>query len=267
MAVFYKAKEDIELLRESALMVGKTLSEIAKLIKPGVTTGFLDKRAEEFIRDNGGIPTFKGYGGFPASLCISVNEEVVHGIPGQRELKEGDVVSVDCGVTLNGWVGDSAYTFAISGVSEEVKKLLWVTKQSLYKAAEVCVEGKRLGDIGHAVQTYCEYFGYGVVRELCGHGLGRVMHEDPMIPNYGKQGTGPKLKRGMTIAVEPMITLGKHTVVFERDGWTCRTKDRKPAAHYEHDIAITEEGPDILSSFEEIEKQEKNNINLEQING
>lgn len=267
MTVYYKTKEEIELLRKSALMVGETLSEVAKLIKPGVTTDFLDRRAEEFIRDNGGVPTFKGYGDFPASLCISINEEVVHGIPGQRELKEGDVVSVDCGVTLNGWVGDSAYTFAVSGVSDEVLSLLRVTKQSVYKAAEVCVEGKRIGDIGHAVQTYCESFGYGVVRELCGHGLGRVMHEDPMVPNYGKQGTGSKLRHGMTIAVEPMITLGKYAVVFESDGWTCRTKDRKPAAHYEHDIAITKEGPDILSSFEAIEIQEKNNINLEQING
>lgn len=265
MAIFYKTKEDIEQLRESALMVGKTLSEVAKVMKPGVTTAFLDEIAETFIRDNGCVPTFKGYGGFPASLCISINEEVVHGIPGKREIREADIVSVDCGVTMNGWVGDSAYTFAVSGTSDEVMKLLRVTKQSLYEAVKVCTEGKRVGDIGYTIQKYCESFGYGIVRELCGHGLGNVMHEDPMIPNYGKMGTGRKLQKGMTIAVEPMITLGGHAVIFESDGWTCRTKDRKPAAHYEHDIAISEDGPDILSSFAAIEEQERSNANIEVI--
>lgn len=260
-----KTKEDIEQQRVSALRVGETLAEVSQYIKPGITTAYLDKLAEEYIRDNGGVPTFKGYGGYPASLCISINEVVVHGIPSKREIKEGDIVSIDCGVTYGGWVGDSAYTFALCGVSEEVRQLLQVTKQSLYLGIEKCRIGQRIGDLSNQIQTYCEGFGYGVVRELCGHGVGRKMHEDPCVANYGKKGTGPKFREGMVIAIEPMITLGNKEVVFESDGWTCRTADFSPAAHFEHDVAITTSGADILSSFDAIEQAISNNTNLEQI--
>ncbi|MDY6402521.1 MAG: type I methionyl aminopeptidase [Bacteroidales bacterium] len=261
-----KTSEEINEMKVSALMVGETLAEIAKVIKPGVTTLALDKLAEEFIRSKGAVPTFKGYGGFPASLCISINEVVVHGIPGKREIQEGDVISVDCGCTFNNWVGDSAYTFAVKGIKEEDRQLLRVTKESLYKAIDKCVVGKRLGDIGDAVQSYCESFGYGVVRELCGHGLGHVMHEEPNVLNYGRKGTGAKLREGMTIAIEPMITLGNKEVVFHNDGWTCTTVDNSTAAHYEHDVAITKNGPIVLSSFQKIEDAIKENDNLELIN-
>lgn len=260
-----KTKGDIEQLRASALKVGDTLAEVSKYIKPGVSTGQLDKIAEQYIRDMGGEPTFKGYCGYPASLCISINEVVVHGIPGNREIKEGDIVSIDCGVTYNGWVGDSAYTFALKGVKDEVAELLKVTKQSLYLGIERCKIGQRVGDLSNCIQTYCESFGYGVVRELCGHGVGHKMHEDPCVPNYGKKGTGPKFREGMVIAIEPMITLGNKEVLFEADQWTCRTVDYSPAAHYEHDVAITSEGADILSSFEAIEQAIRTNTNLEQI--
>ncbi len=260
-----KTKEDIEQQRISALMVGDTLAEVAKHIGPGVTTKRLDEIAEQYIRDNGGLPTFKGYNGYPASLCISVNEVVVHGIPGNREIKEGDIVSIDCGVTYDGWVGDSAYTFALKGISDEVAQLLKVTKQSLYLGIEKCRLGQRVGDLSNQIQAYCESFGYGVVRELCGHGVGRKMHEDPNVPNYGKKGTGPKFREGMVIAIEPMITLGNKEVLFESDGWTCRTVDLSPAAHFEHDVAITSTGADILSSFEKIEQAIGTNTNLEQI--
>lgn len=260
-----KSKEDIEQQRISALKVGDTLAEVSKHIKPGVTTAYLDKIAEQYILDMGGVPTFKGYCGYPASLCISINEVVVHGIPGKREIKEGDIVSIDCGVTYNDWVGDSAYTFALKGVSEEVSQLLKVTKQSLYHGIDKCKIGQRVGDLSNCIQTYCEEFGYGVVRELCGHGVGRQMHEDPSVPNYGKKGTGPKFREGMVIAIEPMITLGNKEVLFEADRWTCRTVDYSPAAHFEHDVAVTADGPDILSSFEIIEQTIKTNINLEQI--
>lgn len=260
-----KTKEDIEQQRVSALRVGETLAEISQYIKPGVTTAYLDTLAEEYIRDNGGVPTFKGYGGYPASLCISINEVVVHGIPGKREIEAGDIVSIDCGVTYGGWVGDSAYTFALCGVSEEVKRLLQVTRQSLYLGIEKCRIGQRIGDLSNQIQTYCEGFGYGVVRELCGHGVGRKMHEDPCVANYGKKGTGSRFREGMVIAIEPMITLGNKEVVFESDGWTCRTADFSPAAHFEHDVAITASGADILSSFDAIEQAISKNTNLEQI--
>ena len=260
-----KTREEIEELRISALKVGDTLAEVAKLIRPGVTTEHLDKVAEEYIRDMGCTPAFKGYCGYPASLCISVNDVVVHGIPGKLELKEGDVVSVDCGVICNGWVGDSAYSFALNGVSEEVKQLLQVTKRSLYLGIEKCRIGQRIGDLSNQIQTYCESFGYGVVRELCGHGLGRKMHEEPSVANYGRKGTGPKFREGMVIAIEPMITLGNREVRFEADQWTCRTVDGSTAAHFEHDVAITKDGAEILSSFEMIEQAIKTNINLEQI--
>ncbi len=258
-----KTYEEIEQMKPAALLVGKTLAEVSKHIEPGVSTKTLDSIAEDFIRSHNAEPTFKGYGGFPASLCISINENVVHGIPSKRAIKEGDVVSIDCGCTLNGWVGDSAYTFAVKGIKDEDMQLLRVTRQSLYNGIEACQLGHRLGDIGYAIQSYCESFGYGVVRDLCGHGLGHVMHEDPQVLNYGRKGTGAKLREGMTIAIEPMITLGNKEVVFHNDGWTCTTVDNSTAAHFEHDVAITKDGPVILSSFEEIESAIKLNSNLE----
>ena len=261
-----KTSEDIEQMKVSALMVGDTLAELARVMKPGMTTLELDKIAEEYIRSRGAVPTFKGYNGFPASLCISINEVVVHGIPGKREIREGDVISIDCGCTFNNWVGDSAYTFALKGVKQEDIQLLEVTKASLYKAIDLCKVGNRLGDIGFAVQSYCESYGYGIVRELCGHGLGHVMHEEPSVLNYGRRGTGAKLREGMTIAIEPMVTLGNKEVVFHNDGWTCTTVDNSTAAHYEHDVAITRQGPVVLSSFSSIEEAIRSNTNLEFIN-
>ncbi len=249
-----KTDEEIEIQRHSSLLVGKTLAEVAKIIKPGVKTITLDKIAEEFIRDNGAVPGFKGYGGFPATLCISVNDAVVHGIPDETELKDGDIVSVDCGTIWGGFYGDSAFTFPVGDVDEEVLLLLERTKQSLYLGIEQAVAGKRVRDIGHAIQTYVESFGYSVVRDLVGHGVGRNLHEEPEVPNYGRRGTGPKLKAGMCIAIEPMINLGVKEVFQEGDGWTIRTADGKPSAHFEHDVAIRHGKADILSSFEEIEK-------------
>lgn len=253
--ILLKTQEEIELIRQSALLVGKTLAEVGRHIRPGITTAFLDHIGEQFIRDNGGIPLCKGYEGFPAALCISVNDVVVHGIPSDDLfIKEGDNVSVDCVVELNGYVGDSAYTFAVGEVSEEMKRLLRVTKEALYLGLEKCKEGNRLGDIGHAVQSHAEKNGYNVVRELCGHGVGFKMHEAPNVNNYGLPGVGPLLKQGMVIAVEPMVNMGSKNVKFsQEDGWTCRTKDGKPAAHFEHTVAIGANGPDILSSFDFIE--------------
>lgn len=261
-----KTLEEIEQMKSAALLVGETLAEVSKHIVEGVTTKGLDTVAEDFIRSHNAVPTFKGYGGFPASLCISINECVVHGIPSdKRKICPGDIISVDCGCTLNGWVGDSAYTFAVKGAKQEDLNLMKVTKESLYKGIATAKIGDRLGDIGYAIQSYCESFGYGVVRELCGHGLGHVMHEDPNVCNYGRRGSGIKLKEGMTIAIEPMITLGNKEIVFHEDGWTCTTMDNSTAAHYEHDIAITKEGPIILSSFEKIEQAIRTNNNLELI--
>lgn len=249
--IYLKTDEEIELMRLANQLVGKTLGEVAKHVRPGVTTLQLDKVAEEFIRDNGAYPAFLGYNGFPNSICTSVNEHVVHGIPSDKVvLKEGDVVSVDCGTILNGFVGDSAYTFCVGEVSPEVKKLLKTTKESLYKGIQEAVEGKRIGDISNAVQSYCEAGGYSVVRELVGHGIGHKMHEEPEVPNYGRQGHGPLLRNGMCICIEPMINMGVKNVTFEKDGWTVRTKDKKPSAHFEHCIAIRPEGPQILSSFD-----------------
>lgn len=250
----YKTNDEIELIRESSLLVGKTLAEVAKLIKPEVDTIKLDKIAEEFIRDHGAIPGFKGYGGFPNTLCMSVNEQVVHGIPSKKKLKDGDIVSIDCGVVLNGFYGDSAYTFEVGEVKEEVKLLLQRTKESLYKGIEMAIIGKRIGDIGYEIQTYTEQFGYSVVRDLVGHGLGRNLHEKPEVPNYGKRGVGVKLKEGMVLAIEPMINLGVKDIIQEKDGWTIRTTDRLPSAHFEHDVAIRSGKADILSTFEYIEK-------------
>ena len=257
--IFLKTEDEIELLRESNLLVGKTLGELAKIIKPGVTTKELDKVAEEFIRDNGAIPTFKGfpnpYGGpFPASICTSVNEQVVHGIPGDVVLRDGDIISVDCGTYLNGFCGDSAYTFCVGEVDDDVRKLLHVTKEALYIGIQNAVHGKRLGDIGYSIQQHCECNSYGVVREFVGHGIGKEMHEEPKVPNYGQRGSGTMLKSGLCIAIEPMITLGKRQVVLESDGWTVRTKDRKAAAHFEHTVAVRNGEADILSSFQFIEE-------------
>ena len=252
--IYLKTDEEIELLREANLVVARTLAEVAKVIAPGVTTLKLDAVAEEYIRSQGAVPGFKGYGGFPGTLCVSVNENVVHGIPSNYALREGDIVSVDCGAVKDGFNGDSTYTFCVGEVSEEVKNLLRTTKESLYVGIEKAVEGNRIGDIGHAVQEYCEKRGYSVVRELCGHGVGKRLHEEPDVPNYGRKGTGPLIKNGMVIAIEPMINMGSKNIVIERDGWTCRTKDRKPSAHFEHTIAVRGGKPDILSSFAYVEE-------------
>ena len=252
--IYLKTDEEIELLRAANQIVARTLAEVAKVIAPGVTTLKLDAVAEEYIRSQGAVPGFKGYGGFPGTLCVSVNENVVHGIPSNYALREGDIVSVDCGAVKDGYNGDSTYTFCVGEVEEEVKRLLRTTKESLYIGIEHAVEGNRIGDIGHAIQEYCEKRGYGVVREMCGHGVGRKLHEDPDVPNYGRRGTGPLIKNGMVIAIEPMINMGSKNIVIERDGWTTRTKDRKPSAHYEHTIAIHHGKPDILSSFQYVEE-------------
>lgn len=252
--IYLKTDEEIELLRESNLLVGKTLGEVAKWIEPGITTLKLDTIAEEFIRDHGAVPGFKGYGGFPNTICASVNDRVVHGIPSDYELREGDIISVDCGVVKNGFNGDSTYTFCVGDVAPEILALLKATKESLYVGIEHAVAGKRLGDISESIQNYCEARGYSVVRELCGHGVGKHLHEDPEVPNYGRKGTGPLLKNGMVIAIEPMINLGKRNIIIERDGWTTRTRDGKPSAHFEHTIAIRPGKADILSSFVYVEE-------------
>ncbi len=252
--IYYKTDEEIDKIKKSSLLVGKTLTEVAKNIKPGVKTIVLDKLAEEFIRDNNAVPAFKGYRGFPATLCISLNEQVVHGIPGARELKDGDIVSVDCGVLINGYYGDSAYTFSIGEVKPEIRLLLDKTKESLYKGIEIAIAGKRLGDIGFEIQKYVESYGFSVVRDLVGHGVGKNLHEKPEVPNYGKRGTGLKLQEGLVIAIEPMINMGRYQVVQESDGWTIRTSDRLPSAHFEHTVAVRKDKAEILSSFIEIEE-------------
>ena len=257
--IHYKSVEEIELIRKSSLLVSKTLAEIAKVIRPGIKTIELNKLAETFIRDNGGIPAFLNYNGFPYSLCISMNDQIVHGFPNQHVLVDGDLVSVDCGVILNKYYGDSAYTFAIGEVDETVKKLMRVTKECLYLGIEKAVVGQRVGDIGYAVQEHAERNGFGVVKELVGHGVGLRLHEKPEVPNYGKRGSGIKLEEGMVIAIEPMINAGRAGVKFWDDGWTVSTVDKKPSAHYEHTVAIQKGKADILSSFDEIEEvlQEK----------
>lgn len=259
--ISYKSKEEIELIRQSSLLVGKTLAEIAKIIRPGIATIELDKVAETFIRDHNAKPAFKGYNGFPGTLCISVNEEVVHGIPGKYELKDGDLVSVDCGTLMNGYYGDSAYSFAVGEVSEEKRLLMQRTKESLYLGIKVAKAGNRIGNIGYEIQTYVESFGYSVVRDLVGHGIGTKLHEKPEVPNFGRRGEGTMLKAGLVICIEPMINLGVRQVIQDRDGWTIRTADKKPSAHYEHQIAITEDEPIVLSSFDEIEKVLKDKAN------
>jgi methionyl aminopeptidase len=258
--IYLKNREEIELIRESALMVSRTLGIIAREIKPGVTPLRLDKLAEEFIRDNGGIPAFKGFKGgrgasdFPATLCISINEAVVHGIPTNTPLKEGDIISVDCGVKKNGFYGDHAYTFAVGEIAPELKKLIEVTKESLYLGIAQMVSGNRIGDISYAIQQYAEKNGFGVVRELVGHGLGRTMHEEPEVPNYGKRGDGPKIKEGLVLAIEPMINLGTKNIKQLNDGWTIITADKKASAHFEHDVAVIDGKPDILSTFAFVEE-------------
>ncbi len=253
--IYYKTEEEIDLIRNSSLLVAKTHAEIAGLIKPGITTLALDKIAEEFIRDNGGIPAFKGYGGFPNTLCMSPNDQVVHGIPDDRVLEDGEILSVDCGVVMNGYFGDSAFTYEVGEVDAETKQLLKVTKESLYKGIEMAVSGNRIGDIGYAVQKHAESFGYGVVRELVGHGVGKNLHESPEVPNYGRRGRGAKLQEGLVIAIEPMINMGTRKIMQHNDGWTITTIDNKPSAHFEHTIVVRKGKAEILSSFEEIEKK------------
>lgn len=250
--VILKTPEQIELMRESAQIVSKTLGLVAAEIKPGVTPMHLDRIAEEFIRDHGAVPGFLGYGGFPNSLCISINEAVVHGIPNDKPLEEGDIASIDCGAVKNQYYGDHAYTFEIGEVAPEVKKLLKVTKESLYAGIRAFQLGNRVGDISSAIQTYVQKHGedYGVVRELVGHGLGKSMHEDPMVPNYGKRGRGKKLKNGLVLAIEPMINLGTHRVKQLPDGWTIIAADSKPSAHFEHDVALVDGKPQLLSTFD-----------------
>lgn len=252
--IILKNREEIELMRESALSVSKTLGMLAKEIKPGVTSLYLDKMAETYIRDNGGIPAFKGLYGFPNTLCMSLNEAVVHGIPTDKPLQEGDIISVDCGVVKNGFYGDHAYTFAIGTIQPEVQRLLEVTKACLYIGIEQFKTGNRIGDISYAIQTHAEKNGYGVVRELVGHGLGKKLHEDPEVPNYGKRGHGPLLKDGMVLAIEPMINMGKRNIKQLKDGWTILTADGLPSAHFEHNVALIDGKPEILSTFNYIEE-------------
>ena len=258
-----KTNPEVELIRESALLVSSTLAELASMLKPGITTQMLDKRAEEFILDNKAVPSFKNYRGYPFATCISVNDAVVHGFPNNNVIKEGDLVSIDVGVYKNGFHGDSAYTFGIAPVSEEHQLLMQVTRTSLLLGVEKAVAGNRVGDISFAIQDYTErQHHYGVVRELVGHGLGKQLHEDPQVPNYGKKGTGPKLRENMVIAIEPMINMGTRDVIYDADGWTVRTKDGKFSAHYEHTICIKRGRVDILSSFEKIIQNENANLSL-----
>jgi len=252
--LYLKTDEEVGLLKESNMLVSRTLAEIARYIKPGITTLYLDGIAETFIRDHHAIPAFKGYGGFPNTLCTSVNDEVVHGIPSDYRLKEGDIISVDCGVVLNGWVGDSAFTFAVGQVKEEVKRLMDFTRASLEDGVKAAVAGNRVGDISSAVQEKAESGGYSVVRELVGHGLGKKMHESPEVPNYGKRGTGPKMEKGLVICIEPMINLGKKETIQMPDGWTIKTADGKPSAHFEYAVAVNKGKADVLTTFKFIEE-------------
>ncbi len=259
--IYLKSPEDVEVIKHNGVILGKAQAEVAARIAPGISTKALDKIAEEFILDNGGKPSFKNYNGFPATLCISVNEVVVHGIPSNRELKDGDVVSIDCGVFKNGFHADSAYTYMVGEVKSEIVELLRITKQSLYEGIGQVKAGNRIGDISYAIQNLTERHHYGVVRELVGHGVGKYLHEAPEVPNFGKRGNGPRLQEGMVIAIEPMITLGKRFVVQENDNWTIRTDDRKAAAHFEHTVLVTASGHEILTTFEFIEEVlKKNNL-------
>ena len=252
--IYYKSEEEVELVRKSSLLVAKTHAEIAKLIKPGISSLELDQIAEEFIRDNGGEPAFKGYNGFPCTLCASPNEVVVHGIPNNEPINDGTILSIDCVVFMNGFYGDSAYTYEVGEVQKEIQMLLKVTKESLYKGIENAVSGKRIGDIGYAIQEHAENNDYGVVREMIGHGIGKNLHESPEVPNYGRRGSGIKLKKGLVIAIEPMINMGTRDIMQHSDGWTITTLDKKPSAHFEHTVVVREGEAEILSSFKEIEK-------------
>ncbi|MCR9287345.1 MAG: type I methionyl aminopeptidase [Bacteroidetes bacterium] len=265
--IFYKTDEEIELIRKSCLLVSKTLAHVASRIRPGIKGSVIDKEAEELIRSHeGAIPGFKGYNDFPSTLCVSVDEVVVHGIPSDEEFKDGQIVSVDCGVFWNGFYGDAAYTFAVGDVDEETMDLLRVTNTSLYKGIEMAIHGKRLGDIGHAIQNYTQrQHNYSVVRELVGHGLGKNLHEDPEVANYGKRGSGILMKEGMVIAIEPMINLGRKEVKQSTDGWTIYAKDRKPSAHYEHSVAVRKDKADILSSHEGVEEEILKNPNVKEV--
>lgn len=266
--IYLKSESEIDKMRESAQLVSRTLAEVAKHVEPGVTTAKLDRVAEDFIQNNNGRPAFKNYGPkgnpFPATLCISINEEVVHGIPSEkRQLEEGDIVSIDCGVEKDGYFGDHAYTFAVGECDEQTLKLLRVTLESLYKGIEQSVHGNKIGDIGHAVQNHCEQEDFGVVRDLVGHGLGKSLHEDPSVPNFGRPGRGNRLRSGMTLAIEPMITMGSWKVSTNADGWTVVTADKSVAAHYEHDVVVREGKAEILSTFDYIREITKNRINAE----
>jgi methionyl aminopeptidase len=252
--LYFKTDEEVGFLKASNMLVSRTLAEVALHIRPGVTTLFLDRIAETFIRDNNAVPAFKGYGGFPNTLCTSVNEEVVHGIPSGYSLKEGDIISIDCGVILNGWFGDSAYTFAVGEIKEEVKRLLEFTKASLEEGVKAAVAGNRVGDISSAVQTKAESGGFAVVRELVGHGIGRKLHEPPEVPNFGKRGTGSKMEKGLVICIEPMINLGNKETYQTKDGWTIKTADGKPSAHFEYAVAVNKGKADQLATFEFIEE-------------
>lgn len=255
MAIRINTEQDIELIRKSCELLSRTIAEVAKALKAGVTGVEMDKLAEQFIRDNGGVPSFKGYDGFPNTLCLSVNDEVVHGIPKNIAYKDGDIISVDCGVYMNGFHGDMAYTFGIGNVKPEVEKLMKVTKESLYLGIEQATAGKRTGDIGFAVQDYCERQNpYKCVRELVGHGVGKTIHEDPQVPNYGRKGDGPRLPENCVIAIEPMVNLGKKGIYSKKDNWTIATTDGKPSAHFEHTVAVKPVKADILSTFEWIEQ-------------
>jgi len=261
--IILKNKEEVEMMRNSALLVSKTLAEVAKVLRPGITSLSLDKMIGEFIYDHKGVPSFLGYRGYPFNSCISVNDVVVHGFPNNDALKEGDIVSVDIGVVLDGWHGDHAYTFAIGDPGDEVSQLIRVTKEALYKGIEKAVAGNRVGDISFAIQEHTEKkYGYGVVRELVGHGLGRSLHEDPQVPNYGKRGSGPKMREGLVLAIEPMINLGTRKIYTEEDGWTVRTEDHKPSVHFEHDVCVKKGRADILSNYTPIEAAERANANL-----
>lgn len=261
--IIIKNEEQVALMRKSALLVSQTLAEIAKILKPGITTLSIDKMIAAYLRDHNAVPSFLNYNGYPYNSCISVNDVVVHGFPNNKELRQGDIVSIDIGVILNKWHGDHAYTFAIGEPTKEVQQLIVVTKESLYKGIEKAVEGNRVGDIAFAIQEYTERKnGYGVVRELVGHGLGQRLHEDPQVPNYGKRGSGAKLRQGMVLAIEPMINLGKKDVYTERDGWTVRTKDGKPSVHFEHDVCVRKGKADILSDYTSIEEAERSNAEL-----
>ena len=261
--IIYKTEAEVAFMKEAATLVSKTLTEVAKVLKPGMTTLAIDKICAEFVKDNKAVPSFYNYRGYPHNVCVSVNDVVVHGFPNNAPLKDGDIVSVDMGVILNGWHGDHAYTFVLGEVAPEVLQLVRVTKESLYKGIEKAVVNNRVGDISYAIQEHTEHkYGYGVVRELVGHGLGKSLHEDPQVPNYGKRGTGPKMKENLVLAIEPMINLGSREVFTDEDGWTVRTRDGKPSVHFEHDVCIKRNKALILSDYSIIEAAEKANTNL-----